>query len=64
MTGIELAVVIHIQTWTLLYISIFLIETVSPSEMEVAKLPNGSMNTGREGKTLSIVCARIMFILL
>lgn len=63
-TGIGLAVVIHTQTWTILYISVFFIETVSPSEMEVSAYPNSSMNAGREGKTLNIVCTQIMFILL
>lgn len=65
MTGIGLAGVIHTQTSTLLYISVLIfIETVSPSEIEVAALPNNSVNAGREGKTLSIVSAQIMFILL
>lgn len=42
----------------------FFIETVSPSEMEVTLFPTSSMNAGREGKTLNIVCTQIMFILL
>lgn len=64
MTGIGLAVVIHTQTWTLLYISVFFIEAVSPSEMEAAALPNSSVNVGRKGKTLNIGWTQVMFILL
>lgn len=63
-TGIGLAVVIHTQTWTLLYISVFFIEAVSPSEMEAAALPNSSVNVGRKGKTLNIGWTQVMFILL
>lgn len=64
MTGIGLAGVIHTKTWTLLYVSVLIfIETVSPSEMEVAALPNSSVSIGKEGKSLSILSAQIMFIL-
>jgi len=46
-TGIGLAVVILTQAWTLLHTSVFFTETVNPSEMEAAALPDISGSAGR-----------------